>query len=252
MTFTQVITPNPEVPCTPRWCLTYVDHAFNLKAHGKTKNYLTALDAWGASKSQHRDRNFPANRWVPVWFTLKNEPAGHVAILAPDGAVWSSSHPTSNQPVRHASLDDIIKYYGTLGLTFIGWTEDVGGVAVIKEGEDMIQDTDHEYTRWANLSKFVRGRSNSKKELVPLTRDEFRKSAVGKTWLKAVEILMDDQEAHKAIAALNLGVLAREDNWEGQIHSLIAQLKATPADTGEAEEKLQKLKESLKDVLDIK
>lgn len=103
----------------------------------------------------------------------------------------------------------------------------------------MIQDTEHEYVRWANLSKFVRGRANEKRELVPLTRDEFRKSAVGKTWLTAIEIMMDDPEANLALSALNLGVLAREDQWEKQIADLQS------AKLTDAEKRLQSIKDAL-------
>ncbi|MDR6794747.1 hypothetical protein J2X12_004238 [Pseudarthrobacter oxydans] len=239
MAVVQAITPNPDVSCTPGWCLTYVDDAFDLEAHGKTQNYPTAISAWNASHSKHVDRRFPANCWVPVWFTLEGNPAGHVAILAPDGAVWSSSHPTKKTPVRHNSLKEIVAYYGSLGLSYLGWTEDVGGIAVVKE-EDMIKDTDLEYARWEKLGQQIRGRS--------LTREEFRSSAVGLTWLKALEVLSDDPESDQALKDQGLGQLARRDDWEGQIHSLTAQLKGKPQDASEAEKKLQ----AIKDALDIK
>lgn len=249
MAFTQVVTPNPEVPCKPRWCLTYVDNAFNLAAHGKSKNYPTAISAWNASTSQHRDRNFPADRWVPVWFTLKNEPAGHVAILAPDGAVWSSSHPTSNKPVRHGSLNEIISYYGSLGLTYIGWTEDVGGVKVIKqEGgdmEDIITDKHRDLIRV--ISSEVKGWNRDEVHSGKLDDREM------KAW-KGNKISVFSQQAWNEGGNYR----ALKDKWKAaydaqpgllkKIEELNTQLKAMPQDTSEAEAKLQ----AIKDALDIK
>lgn len=227
MAFKQVITPNPEVPCTPGWCLTYVDDAFNLEAHGKTKNYRTALDAWGTSKSQHRDRNFPANCWVPVWFTLKNEPAGHVAILAPDGAVWSSSHPTKKQPVRHGSLNEIINYYGNLGLSYLGWTEDVGGVEVIRKEEDMALITE-EQVKWHY--RLIAGVEASPEEI---------KNYVGKDYVWATE------EIKRYFANQGRGYNLYRSEAEKAITDLKKQLVSMPADTTEAELKLQAIKDAL-------
>ena len=130
--FIQVIAPDPEVPCTPGWCLTYLDDSFDLEAHGKQRNYPTATAAWEASRYKHQDQDFPEGCWVPVWFSLKDVAAGHVALRAPDGSIWSSSHPTSNKPVRHASLDALYKYYGPGRLSYLGWTEDLTDILVIK------------------------------------------------------------------------------------------------------------------------
>ena len=49
-----------------------------------------------------------------------------------------------------------------------------------KGGEEMIQNTDNEFARWSRLFYQIRGRWPS--------RAEFIKSAVGKTWLRAMGI----------------------------------------------------------------
>ena len=90
--FTQLITPNPHIRCTPGWCLQYVREAFGLPAR-----YPTATAAWQASTSQHRDRKFPAGVAVPVHYGLAREPAGHIVIRMPDGSVFSTSD-NSNTP----------------------------------------------------------------------------------------------------------------------------------------------------------
>lgn len=127
----QVIAPNPNVPCTPGWCLKYVKDAF-----GVTAVYPTAIAAWIASQNKHQDRDFPASCWVAIWFSLAKDPRGHVALLAPDGSVYSSSSATATRPVHHASINALLSYYAAVNpLTYLGWTEDVEGTIVVKKGE---------------------------------------------------------------------------------------------------------------------
>lgn len=127
MSYTQTVTPNPNIPCQPGWCLQYVRQAYSLPAR-----YASATEAWNNSPSQHRDRNFPEGVWVPVWFSLANEPAGHVALMAPDGSVYSTSD-YANVPHHHLDLSDLMNYYARydMTLTYLGWSEDVAGYPVI-------------------------------------------------------------------------------------------------------------------------
>lgn len=127
MSYTQAITPNPNIPCQPGWCLQYVRQAYGLEAR-----YASATEAWEKSTSQHRDRNFPPGLWIPVWYGLDKEPAGHVILRAPDGSVYSTSD-LGNTPHHHADLADLEAYYAYYGmtLTYRGWTEDVASYTVI-------------------------------------------------------------------------------------------------------------------------
>lgn len=127
----QLITPNPNIKCYPGWCLMYVRQAFGLNGL-----YPSATAGWNAARYKHRDRNFPAGRWVPVWFHLGEEPLGHVALIAPDGSVFSTSDP-SNTPHRHPNLDHLLSYYKALRPTYLGWTEDIEGVAVVKAADSI-------------------------------------------------------------------------------------------------------------------
>lgn len=85
------------------------------------------------------------------------------------------------------------------------------------EGEPMISDADNEYGRWNKLFYQIRGRN--------ATRDEFRKFAVGKTWLRAMEILSDDKEADQSTNAQVVGSRAIAQNWQGQISDLRSQVE---------------------------
>ncbi|MCP1414419.1 hypothetical protein [Paenarthrobacter sp. A20] len=121
----QLITPNPNIKCYPGWCLMYVRQAFGLNGL-----YPSATAGWNAAKYKHQDRSFPAGGWVPVWFHLAKEPLGHVALMAPDGSVFSTSDP-SNTAHHHPNLDHLLSYYRALGPTYLGWSEDIEGVAVV-------------------------------------------------------------------------------------------------------------------------
>lgn len=124
----QLIAPNPNIPCQPGWCLQYVRQAFGLPAR-----YGTATEAWEKSASQHRDRDFPPGVWIPVWYGLDREPAGHVVLMAPNGNVYSTSD-LGSVPHLHPDLADLERYYAYYGmtLTYRGWTEDVAGYPVIE------------------------------------------------------------------------------------------------------------------------
>lgn len=121
----QLITPNPRIECTPGMCLVYVRETFSIGP-----KHPSATTGWNASVRKHKDYHFPSDAWVPVWFSLSDNPNGHVALRQPDGSIWSASSPVSTMPVHHTSLEDIQSYYGGR-LTYLGWTEDIEGVPVI-------------------------------------------------------------------------------------------------------------------------
>jgi hypothetical protein len=128
MNYLQAITPNPDITCKPGWCLAYVNQAFG----PLPIRYGRAIDAWNGSSTQHSDTDFPVGVWVPVWFSLAMEPAGHVALRAPDGSIFSTSDSYGYTPHHHPDMADLIATYAANNpLTYLGWTEDVEGTPVI-------------------------------------------------------------------------------------------------------------------------
>lgn len=129
MQYTQKITPNPSIDCKPGWCLEYVRRTFGQDA---VPGYGSATAAWNNSKTQHRDRNFPAGVAIPVYYGLANEPNGHIVLRMPDGSAYSTSD-LSDVPHHHPNLADLESYYAYYGmpLSYRGWTEDVQGTPVI-------------------------------------------------------------------------------------------------------------------------
>lgn len=125
---TQLITPNPNIPAEEGMCLQYVRQSYGLPLR-----YGSATEAWNNSPSQHPDRDYPQGVWFPVWWALDKNVNGHVALVAPDGSVYSTSNLDPNPVKHHPSIADVEAYYAYYGmtLTYRGWTEDVAGYPVI-------------------------------------------------------------------------------------------------------------------------
>jgi hypothetical protein len=131
MSYTQKITPKPLAPKAEEgMCLQYVRQTFGLPVR-----YGSATEAWLNSPSQHRDRNYPQGVWFPVWWALDKNANGHVALVAPDGRVYSTSNLNPNPLKVHPNVADVEAYYARYGmkLTYRGWTEDVAGTPVITD-----------------------------------------------------------------------------------------------------------------------
>ena len=133
MTYSQLVLPNPDIPCQPGWCLQYVRQTF-----GAPIVEPTATAGWNNAEFKHTDTDFPAGCYVPVWFSLATEPAGHVALMCPDGSVYSTSD-NSTVPHHHPSLDDLIAYYWRNPLTYLGWSEDISNVRVVADASLTMQ-----------------------------------------------------------------------------------------------------------------
>lgn len=133
MAYKQLKHPNVAVSTKAiGWCLWWVQEAF------KTPHvFPRAIDEWNANTFNHVGQP-PRGVFVPVFFTMKGVPAGHVAIAAPDGSIYSTSSPHSLTPVHHQNLQDILRYYGGQ-LSYLGWSEDIGGVRVVAPVPPVVQ-----------------------------------------------------------------------------------------------------------------
>jgi hypothetical protein len=128
MSYLQAITPTPSIAAEEGMCLQYVRQTFGLPAR-----YGSATEAWQNSPTQHRDRDYPSGVWFPVWWALDKNVNGHVALVSPDGRVYSTSNLNPNPLKVHPNVADVEAYYARYGmtLTYRGWTEDVAGTPVI-------------------------------------------------------------------------------------------------------------------------
>ncbi|WP_160665197.1 M23 family metallopeptidase [Pseudarthrobacter sp. ATCC 49987] len=213
----------------------------------------------------HQANDLAANQGVPIYApesgvvtAVNNNPASYfggnyVKMRGDSGNVYYMGHNSKNHVGKDARVAEG-QHIADVGMTgtatgpHIHFQIEKGGKlldpsVVMKNkvtsqgGEAMIQDTDNEYGRWHKLGYQIRGRN--------LTREEFRKSAVGRTWLTALEILSDNTESDTATHAQEIGQVAIRDDWAGQIYGLIDQLKAMPQNTSESEKKLQTIKDAL-------
>lgn len=120
---------NPNVPCTPGYCLTYVQDGF-----GVPPKVPYALADWEKNTYNHADKNFP-DVPTPIWFTGTSgtlKEYGHVAVRLADSSVWSCSHPTNHTAMHFQSIDALNEYYSGQ-LIYLGWSEDVEEVKVMEE-----------------------------------------------------------------------------------------------------------------------
>lgn len=139
MSYRQLVTPNPSVPCRPGWCLKYVADAYG---GNFPQVYPSATAAWNAAQFKHQDQNFPTNIDVPVWFSVRGVPEGHVAIRMADGSVYSTTSSTATKAVRHPNMQDLINAYAPYNpLTYLGWTEDLAGKQLVINEGDTNMDT---------------------------------------------------------------------------------------------------------------
>ena len=122
------------------WCYAVAWTAFK----GRVTN-PTAWAAWLATAYPHKDRNLPSGVYVPIWFSGYGG-AGHVALYK-DGQIWTSPYTHKAYFDRFNSIDALARYYG---VTYVGWSEDIGGVRVVQpsnQGDIMNQDSGTELYR---------------------------------------------------------------------------------------------------------
>lgn len=140
--YQQLVTPNldPEIKEGGKvlndwvgWCLAYVKTAFS--AFGATGD--TAWKAWNATKFKHTD-DLPIGVYVPIWFS-GYKGLGHASILykRPDGQISIWTTPLSKKPFAdvYMSIGEIERRYG---VTYVGWSEDIAGVQVIKKAGEIM------------------------------------------------------------------------------------------------------------------
>jgi hypothetical protein len=106
------------------WCLAYVQFSFK---SGWAGQYAT--DAWDNHMTRkHTDRNIPAGVYVVIYFSGYHG-QGHMAIYK-DGRVWCT--PNKHGMVTAEEWDSIESVERNYGVTYVGWSEDIGGTRVVE------------------------------------------------------------------------------------------------------------------------
>jgi len=104
-------------------------------------------------------------------------------------------------------------------------------------GGDVMNQGENEYARANDLHIKLRGRV--------LDRNIFNQLvASGTSWLRYIEILSDDPEAQARQQDATVGQVARRDNWEGQIHTLVQQFADSQKQVASLQKQIDELKKN--------
>lgn len=182
----QLLTPTPNIPCKPGWCLQYVRETFGIEPGV----YPTATSGWENAEFKHSDQEFP-DAWVPLWFSMEGVPAGHVVLRSPAGKIWSTTNAGQYTPRIHPSLDDLMAVYERAGLalTYRGWSEDIETIRIWEDDAMAIsEDRLREIIREEMVASVTPGEAGEKfagplyelADNVKWLREQFTTGEVGK------------------------------------------------------------------------
>lgn len=123
--YVQVRKPNTSVKGYSGWCLNYARRVFGVGA-----KYPTAWAAWKNASKRHT-LSHPKNVAVPIWFSFYRAGVnfGHVVVYVPGKGYYSSPYKSGT---THAVLSSIAEVQRIYSCKYVGWTEDINGVAVVK------------------------------------------------------------------------------------------------------------------------
>ncbi|GAA1053895.1 hypothetical protein [Dietzia natronolimnaea] len=218
MSYRQVKAPNINVQARLGMCLEYVQNAFGA---GWSGSY--ALDGWNRnSQFNHPNRNIPSGVFVPIWFDgyWTGIRYGHVAIYK-DGVVYSSPWTQANAAIsKHDVLGSIADVERIYRMTYIGWSEGIGGTRVVEKVKEVKVATIENQANWrARFNRLHR-------QLVGNwdMSDAVFRSIVGNEAWKIVESWSDHENANQALADQVLGEKARKEKWQATVQQLTAQV----------------------------
>lgn len=164
MSYTQLTPFDPSKGGNvPNLCLDNVR-----RGYGIGNKYGSAWEAWEHTQ-KHPDRNVPVGVAVPIYYSytvdLGDGPQnyGHINVQLPDGRVWSDGN-------YYTSIDGYMAHHDP---KYVGWGESVNDVQVIKQGGDMVTDSELDFDVASQTFKDCTGRA--------LTRAEFA-NQVGRSW----------------------------------------------------------------------
>jgi hypothetical protein len=151
----QSLNANWHIPYVGGLCEGYVEGAWgqatlptptHLTTSGVYANAVSAVNPGETAKWDNNPGNAnhpgelpPAGLTVPIYFSLGSTKAGHTAIALSDGRIATSALPGYHAegfiyPSLQAMIADYAKYNG--GCTYLGWSEQVGNVRVVKRKEN--------------------------------------------------------------------------------------------------------------------
>lgn len=133
--YSQLVQPNLSVVGDIGYCLKYADNVAGL-SHGEQ----TAWIAWNNTQFPHTDP-IPTDVDVPCWFSyyLNGVNLGHVVWSIKGTQFYSSPY---NKPTGHNVMSSIAEVERLYGVKYVGWSEDISGLIVIQQEEQMDKVTE--------------------------------------------------------------------------------------------------------------
>lgn len=137
MTWNSLVPPRLRVTARPGWCLQYAQSVFNAPVM-----HETAWIAWQNQQFRHGPSeplpDVPVLLWFSHWATYNGVYMnwGHVAVLVPGDAIYSSpSTPLGSPPSfeRYGTIQEVERRFSS---TYVGWSEDINTLRVAAWTED--------------------------------------------------------------------------------------------------------------------
>lgn len=131
MAWNPLVPPRLWVTARPGWCLQYAQSVFNAPVM-----HETAWIAWQNQQFRHGPSEplpgVPVLLWFSHWATYNGVYMnwGHVAVLVPGDAIYSSpSTPLGSPPSfeRYGTIQEVERRFSS---TYVGWSEDINGLRV--------------------------------------------------------------------------------------------------------------------------
>jgi len=152
----QLVQPNLNTEGAIGACLSYARRIFDAPA-----GIDTAWQAWENTKYKHNGLP-PSDGAVPCWFRYPANGTlpGHVVISVPETGFYSSPYSTSTKAQyqqgtnTRAVLPSITEVEGIYHCKYVGWSEDINGVRVAQEGNDMTKEQAEKLSLYLRLLDF--------------------------------------------------------------------------------------------------
>lgn len=127
MSFVQVRKPNLRVRGYSGLCLHYARRVFNVGP-----KYPTAWRSWSNAKRRYTVTPHPKNVSVPIWFKFYRGGVnfGHVVVYVPKKGYYSSPYRRGTPFAVLPSIREVERIYSA---KYVGWSEDINGVSVVKK-----------------------------------------------------------------------------------------------------------------------
>lgn len=125
--YAQVRKPNLSVRGFSGWCLNYARRVYNVGP-----KYPTAWNAWKNASKRHTASSHPKNVSVPIWFSFYRRGVnfGHVVVYVPKKGYYSSPYKRGTSFAVLPSIKEVERIYSA---KYVGWSEDINGVSVVKK-----------------------------------------------------------------------------------------------------------------------